>query len=218
MSQSFFQNKKIGGIFLIAGTTVGAGILGLPLAASMIGLWPSILIMIGIWLLMYKGGIVHQAINSKGHTLTDILKKEFGKPLEISGILTLYGLFYALLCAYMTGASSVIVQALPNFSEQIIQFAFTFLLGGMMMVGMNSLDRVNRLLCMLKAGLFVVFAGCLFVFKPIHTSLNPHVHVSFSSIAQTMSIFFYLFWFPWQSSFCFSVCGSKRPSPCYFMG
>ncbi|MCB1084755.1 MAG: tyrosine transporter, partial [Chlamydiia bacterium] len=45
-------NHFIGGIFLVAGTTIGAGMLALPVMTSFVGFYPSIVIFLVCYLVM----------------------------------------------------------------------------------------------------------------------------------------------------------------------
>lgn len=46
------QSKLLGSTLIIAGTTIGAGMLALPLASAGIGFSTSLMIMLGLWMLM----------------------------------------------------------------------------------------------------------------------------------------------------------------------
>ncbi|MCV5837916.1 tyrosine transporter TyrP, partial [Escherichia coli] len=46
------RSKVFGSTLIIAGTTIGAGMLALPLASAGIGFSTSIIIMLGLWALM----------------------------------------------------------------------------------------------------------------------------------------------------------------------
>ncbi|MEL7521950.1 MAG: aromatic amino acid transport family protein, partial [Cyanobacteria bacterium J06553_1] len=45
-------------VSLIAGTTIGAGILALPAATLPAGFWPSSVVMIAVWLYMAASGLL----------------------------------------------------------------------------------------------------------------------------------------------------------------
>lgn len=46
------KNRTIGSVFIVAGTTIGAGMLAMPLAAVGIGFSTMMLLLVGLWLLM----------------------------------------------------------------------------------------------------------------------------------------------------------------------
>lgn len=46
------KNRTIGSIFIVAGTTIGAGMLAMPLAAAGVGFSTTLVMLIGLWALM----------------------------------------------------------------------------------------------------------------------------------------------------------------------
>ena len=52
------RNRFLGSILLITGTCVGAGMLGLPISTSPLGLGLSLLVIIAVWALMCFTGLL----------------------------------------------------------------------------------------------------------------------------------------------------------------
>ncbi|WP_319950534.1 aromatic amino acid transport family protein, partial [Klebsiella pneumoniae] len=46
------KNRTLGSIFIVAGTTIGAGMLAMPLAAAGVGFSVTLGLLIGLWALM----------------------------------------------------------------------------------------------------------------------------------------------------------------------
>ena len=46
------NSKLLGGVLLIVGTTIGAGMLALPVATAQLGFWTSVGMLIGCWGIM----------------------------------------------------------------------------------------------------------------------------------------------------------------------
>ncbi|NCO46917.1 MAG: tyrosine transporter TyrP, partial [Vibrio sp.] len=76
------QSKIFGSTLIIAGTTIGAGMLALPLASAGIGFGTSLLIMIALWALMAFTALlmveIHQYAD-KDATLHTLAKQILGQ-------------------------------------------------------------------------------------------------------------------------------------------
>ena len=46
------KNRTLGSVFIVAGTTIGAGMLAMPLAAAGVGFSVTLILLIGLWALM----------------------------------------------------------------------------------------------------------------------------------------------------------------------
>ncbi|MEG7492924.1 aromatic amino acid transport family protein, partial [Enterobacter hormaechei] len=46
------KNRTLGSIFIVAGTTIGAGMLAMPLAAAGVGFGVTVVLLGGLWALM----------------------------------------------------------------------------------------------------------------------------------------------------------------------
>lgn len=46
------KNRTLGSIFIVAGTTIGAGMLAMPLAAAGVGFGVTLALLVSLWLLM----------------------------------------------------------------------------------------------------------------------------------------------------------------------
>lgn len=99
----------IGAAALIAGTTVGAGVLALPAATAAAGFIPSSAAMIVAWVYMTMSGllIAELTLNRIGETgrpglgLLELYKSSLGKPWSILGSAAYFFLHYAMMVAYI---------------------------------------------------------------------------------------------------------------------
>ncbi len=79
------QSKLLGSTLIIAGTTIGAGMLALPLASAGIGFSTSLMIMLGLWMLMAFTALlmveIHQYADKEAtlHTLAKQILGDKGK-------------------------------------------------------------------------------------------------------------------------------------------
>ncbi|MGS0695028.1 tyrosine transporter TyrP [Shewanella sp. 0m-4] len=170
------NNSKIfGSMLIIAGTTIGAGMLALPLAASGLGFGVASIIMLLIWSLMTYTALlmieVHQfaPVDATLHTLAH---KLLGRKGQVIASFAMMFLFYALCAAYIAGGGEQIHSKLTHWFElelpmQAGAIIFTLLIGTVVAIGTRSVDMINRSLFSLKLIALVVM---LFL-------LLPHVSV-----------------------------------------
>ncbi len=147
-------SKVLGGILLIAGTTIGAGILALPIVTGFAGFLPSLVLLVGIWAVMLCTALFFLDVNLaiKGEpNLISMASRMLGPwGRAVSWIFYLL-LLYALLAAYISGSSSILVGIihgitgfeLPNW---ISPFTLPLLFGGFIYLGTKGVDYVNRIL------------------------------------------------------------------------
>ncbi|EOD55483.1 aromatic amino acid transport family protein [Aeromonas molluscorum] len=161
------NTKTLGCTLLIAGTTIGAGMLALPLASSSLGGPATLALMLGLWALMaFTAMLQVEASLSTGkwylHQLAAQLLGPWGKRVASFCILML---FYSLASAYISGGSSLLVQALADvgisFSQGQAAWAFTLLFGGMVCIGTKQVDYLNRLMFAVKLVIMVAVLALL---------------------------------------------------------
>ena len=108
-------------IALVAGTTVGAGILALPKTTAAPGFVPSSLALVGVWIFMASSGLLI-AETSSSLVKQDPRNKDLGYLGMTDKVLGRFGavpagtlyvfIHYALLVAYIAGAGSIVSEAL----------------------------------------------------------------------------------------------------------
>ena len=100
----------IGGILLIAGSCIGAGMLALPIMTGLSGFFPSLVMFLIAWGFMTITGLLMVEVNSSFDARVNIgsmAERAFGKTGRyLSWILYLF-LFYSLLVAYISGSGSL---------------------------------------------------------------------------------------------------------------
>ncbi|WIG80327.1 tyrosine transporter TyrP [Photobacterium damselae] len=146
-------NKTFGSMLIIAGTTIGAGMLALPLASAGLGFTTSILIMIGMWALMSYTALlmleVHQYAD-KSATLHTLAYKLLGRKGQVIASGAMLFLFYALCAAYIAGGGAQLHQKIQSLhvdiAPQIATVIFTFVIASVVAIGTHSVDIVNRVL------------------------------------------------------------------------
>jgi tryptophan-specific transport protein len=116
-SVSSRSSSKLGGIAIVAGTTVGAGMFSLPLVAS--GMWFgwSVLLLLCAWFCMCLSGlyILESLLNFKpGASFDTLVGETLGPRWKAVNNLALSFVLYILLYAYISGGGSVVSTTLEG--------------------------------------------------------------------------------------------------------
>ncbi|HEX2580047.1 MAG TPA: aromatic amino acid transport family protein [Rhabdochlamydiaceae bacterium] len=142
----------IGGILLIAGSCIGAGMLALPIITGLSGFFPSLVMFLLAWGFMTITGLLMVEVNSSFDTRVNIgsmAERAFGKfGRYLSWVLYLF-LFYSLLVAYISGSGSLSsTYFLTIFSWNVPKwvgaFFFTAIFGLLAYQGTRTVDHWNR--------------------------------------------------------------------------
>ena len=114
--KSFF--RMISGTFLIAGTMIGAGMLGIPLVTGASRFLPGILITILVWFFMYCTGLLFLEVTlwmKDGSNVLSMSQRFFGKwGRWLSGGMFVF-LYYCLMVAYFAAGSPLLGDAFSHF-------------------------------------------------------------------------------------------------------
>ena len=165
------QSKIVGGTLLVAGTTIGAGMLALPVVTGQAGFIPSAVLFVVYWIYMTYSALLTLEANLwfKNETnLVTLTRDVLGRPGEIiSWGLYLY-LLYALTTAYIAGSTPIFQNIVQNvFGIHLPTWAGPLpllgLFGTAVYFGTRTVDKVNRLLML---GLVVCYFAMLFFILP----------------------------------------------------
>lgn len=193
------MNRKIGAIFLIAATCLGSGMVALPIVLSKIGLGASLIFMFAMWGLMYRAALVTVELNlqAKKSMPLGLLGARFSGPIaQHIGTLSLKILSYALLAAFLYGATSIVHECFPTLNKS----AILLLLGGgaylVLVCQTTKIDALNRFLFfILMGGLFFLVALLLFLVDWQMLPLTPPTRPTFSMWATLLPVVFTSFGF-----------------------
>ncbi len=168
------KNRTLGSIFIVAGTTIGAGMLAMPLAAAGVGFGVTLALLFGLWALMCYTALllleVYQHVPADTG-LGSLARRYLGRYGQwLTGFSMLF-LMYALTAAYMTGAGELLAASLSSWLSLTVSpvagvLLFTVIAGGVVCAGTSLVDLFNRFLFSAKI-LFLVIMLVL---------LMPHVH------------------------------------------
>ncbi|MEM8728214.1 MAG: aromatic amino acid transport family protein, partial [Chlamydiota bacterium] len=168
MTKKSDSTGALGGTFLIAGTMIGAGMLGIPLITGASGFWPGILITIIVWLFMYCTGLLFVEVTlwmPDGSNLLSIAGRFFGRGGRlVSGAMFIF-LYYCLMIAYFVAGAPLLADTFSILGLHLIgweAFAlFGFVFGLIVAIGPKSIDRVNIIMssAMAAAWLILICSG-----------------------------------------------------------
>ena len=153
-----------GAVALVAGTTVGAGMLALPAVCQDSGFVPSTVALVGCWLYMVTTGILVLEVNlntmraagSDAVSVSSMASRTLG-PLGVNFACTAYVfIHYALLVAYVSRAGEILSDALGGVvPSSAASVAYAAALGGFMFLADASrLESVNSALVVVVLSTF----------------------------------------------------------------
>ncbi len=158
------RGRIIGATLLIAGTTIGAGMLALPMISSELGFLSSIALLVGLWLFMILAAVFMVEIShGKGLSIAAIAEKRLGSFAKNVAATSLLVLFWALLAAYISGGSSIIHQEIGGASS-LIAIIYTAILGFCVVAFTKIVDYANRFFFFIKCVVFLLIIIGLFPF------------------------------------------------------
>jgi tyrosine-specific transport protein len=152
----------IRGTLLIAGTSVGGGMLALPVLTSLGGFLPSLVIYLLCWLFMACTGLLFLEISlwmGKESNIVSMAEQTLGLPGKIVAWIVYLFLFYCLTVAYIVGCGDLVVNLFPHsISEWQGSLLFVICFAPIVFAGAHVVSRVNSYLML---GLAIFF--CAFV-------------------------------------------------------
>ncbi|VFS18138.1 tyrosine-specific transport protein [Escherichia coli] len=158
----------------MAGTTIGAGMLAMPLAAAGVGFSVTLILLIGLWALMCYTALllleVYQHVPADTG-LGTLAKRYLGRYGQWLTGFSMMFLMYALTAAYISGAGELLASSISDWTGISMSatagvLLFTFVAGGVVCVGTSLVDLFNRFLFSAK----IIFLVVMLVL------LLPHIH------------------------------------------
>ena len=191
-------SRLIGGILLITGTSIGAGMLGLPIAAAQLGFTGAVVLLFVCWFMMLACAFLILEVNlwlPQNNNLISMAKATIGPIGQLVAWASYLLLLYSLLCAYIAGGSDLFhnlsgmagIKSPPWFAS----IMFTLIFGTVVYIGIKAVDKTNRVLMVIKfSTLFiVVFFRAPFVSAAKLSAGNIYNITSVSAITVTATAF-----------------------------
>ena len=104
--------KLFGSILLVVGTSIGAGMLALPIATAQLGFLGSVVLLILCWFVMTMGALLLLEVNlwlPPNNNLITMAKATIGPYGQILAWIMYLLLLYSLICAYIAGGSDLLI-------------------------------------------------------------------------------------------------------------
>lgn len=173
------------GTMLVAGTSIGGGMLALPVLTSLTGFMPSLLVYLLCWLFMASTGLLLLEICfwvKPDANLVTMAERTLGKPGKWSAWILYLFLFYCLTLAYVVGCGDLVVEVfqdhIPEWAGSLI---FIALFAPLIFLGARVVGRINVLLMF---GLTISYVAFVVLGYPhVKTSLLSFRDWSFLPIA-----------------------------------
>lgn len=153
---------------MIVGTSIGGGMLALPMAVAVGSYVHSSVLFVFMWLLTLLAALYLLEVNlwfPDGANLISMARKTLGRTAEVVTWIFYLLLLYTLLSAYTAGGADLMTQlqhhiglaSYPSINRSI----FVLIMAVILYFGVYIVDRVNRVLMVLKLVLYVVLVVVL---------------------------------------------------------
>ncbi len=151
------HKKMIGSILMILGTSIGAGMLALPIVTAHENYLMSLLVLVASWVVMTVGAFSLLEVNlwfPPGSNLISMARGTLGKVGKNITWLIYLLLLYSLICAYLSGMGDItqklFLMAGVPMPRAIAVLLSLIVLSLFVYHGIASVDRLNRALMSIK--------------------------------------------------------------------
>ncbi len=151
----------LGGILLVAGTSIGAGMLALPVVTAEGGFFPAFFVYLLCWLFMTCTGLLLLELCLRlppDANLITMANTYLGWPGKIFAWALYLFLFYCLSIAYISGGGGLL-YSWTGLDLHVCQLLFVAVLGTFVYFGAALVDRINLIL---MAGLILTYTAFVF--------------------------------------------------------
>lgn len=187
------MGKLLGGILLVAGTTIGAGMLALPIVTGFSGFFPSMVLFLFFFALMTYTALLMLEVNltlaKPGANMISMAEATLG-PFGKAVVWGIYlFLLYALTTAYLAGGGPILNGFIEGVFGVKLGAAFgplplLLIFGFFVYRGAHSVDFINRYLMLL---LVLSYFTIVFFLLP-EVQWEPLTYVNLSAVSLGVSI------------------------------
>lgn len=167
------HGHMVGGALLIAGTTIGVGMLGLPIATGPAGFVPSMLIYLICWAFMLCTGLLLIEVCSwmpNDTNLITMASRLLGKPGKIICWLVYLFLFETVMIAHVAGGGGIMSEIFSSqLSPAVSMIFYVLIFSPVVYLGTQMVDRLN----------IVMFSGVIISYFLFVFISYKHVDLSF---------------------------------------
>ncbi len=163
--------KQFGSAYLILGTCIAAGMLGLPIVTAEYHFAFTTFMLISAWSLMTIGAwCVLRVVTTmpRGANFISMSEAILGRPAKIITWFVYLMLLYSLICAYLSGSGDLLQNLLHQAHLFIPRWLSTLLatviFGSIVFSGIHSVDIANRFLMSVKFIICFILIGSVILF------------------------------------------------------
>ncbi len=180
------MNHFLGAVLLVAGTTIGAGMLALPIMTAFVGFGLSLAIFFICWFFMLMTAYFFLDVNCslKGEVnLISMVHKTIGNWGKVLAWVVYLLLLYSLIAAYIAASAPLFKTALHQMTgyhlpNWLASFVLPFVFGGFVYLGTLGVDLINRLLMFGLVISYVLLVG----FLPEHVDGDLLMHFDIKTL------------------------------------
>ncbi|MCB1108383.1 MAG: tyrosine transporter [Chlamydiia bacterium] len=180
-------NHYLGGIFLVSGTAIGAGMLALPVMTSVMGFIPSMVLFLVCWICMLITAFFFLDVNLsvRGEpNLISMAHRTLGTWGKVVSWIFYLLLLYSLIAAYIAGSGPLFLNAIQSLTgymppNWVGSFMLPLVFGGFIYFGTEGVDVINRILMFGLIISYIVLAG----FIPSRIDQHLLLHTDWKLVA-----------------------------------
>jgi tyrosine-specific transport protein len=187
--------KLWGGAFLVAGTSIGAATLALPVATASIGLFGTLVLFLLCWLVMLASALMLLEVNiasGKSDSFMSMAEKTLGAYAKWV-VAVLYAiLLYSLMAAYLRGSGDLVhglanVFFLADLSSYLEPLPCTLFAAIALYFGAKCIDRLNSYMMYGLIISFTILVCSLLLVANLHT-MTYSIGFSFLNMLKLLPI------------------------------
>ena len=188
--------RVFGCVLLILGTSIGAGMLALPVALAQTNIMVTLSMLLMSWAAMTLGALSILEVNltlPAGCNLISMAGKTLGRTGQTITWLFYLILLYGLLAAYLSGVGDIVEHTACQLGLCWSRSGGTILalviLAGIVYCGLGSVDGLNRLLMSCKLLLLALLVCVVFTHFSTHLIQQGQYHLSANMILVVLTSF-----------------------------
>lgn len=192
------KSKVLGSIFMVAGSTIGAGMLVMPINSAFVGFGTTFLeltIFFGLMLIPALAIAECCQFAPQGTSIAGIMQRTYGNVGYISNTILLYVFAYSLASAYISGITGILAHLLgvPVGLQKLFTIACLIPLGLIVVVSTKVADLINRAMFYIMVIAFILLV--IMSVGNIDFSYLKSAPVSSQAVVKSLPIFFLAFGF-----------------------
>lgn len=160
------------GLAILIGTQVGAGILGLPYAASRVGIVPALFILLGVMLLLMSTALIILKLSAeiRGAQMSTMAQKLLGNAGGWIMYLSILIMGFGAMLAYIAGMGSVF-SSLLGVNETVGAIIFWLLASAVIYLGLEASGKTELIMSLLMLILFIGITASLFPYAKLENAM-----------------------------------------------